>query len=104
MKFVYGRFYSKALILTNLYLAAYEDWVDLRCIQGIIIVIHAKIGELTRGNRSHKELLNDAVFFFNTTSIPRSSRSTFGHLESIPLPPFDSSRWPLPNMHTTESF
>ena len=96
--------HSKALILTDLYPAAYEDWVDPRCIQGIIVVIHAEIGELTRGDQSHKELLNDAVFFYNASYIPRSSRSNFGHLEPIMLPPFDSPEWPLPDMHTTESF
>lgn len=67
-------------------------------------MIHAEIGELARGDRSHKELLNDAVFFYNASYIPRSSKSNFGHLEPILLPPFDSPEWPLPDMHTTESF
>lgn len=90
--------------MADLYLAAYEDWIDPKSIQGIIVVVHAEIGELTRGDRSHKELLNDAVFFYNASYIPKSSRSTFGHIQPIPLPPFDSPDWPLPDMHTSESF
>jgi len=87
-----------------LYPVAYEDWVDPKSIQGIIVVIHAEIGELTHGDRSHKELLNDAVFLYNAFYIPRSSRSTFGHIRSIPLLAFDSPDWPLPDMHTSGSF
>jgi len=44
---MHGWFYSEALFLIDLYLAAYEDWVDSRCIQGIIAVVHTKIGGLT---------------------------------------------------------
>lgn len=87
-----------------LYPSNFTDWVDPQSIMGIIVVVHAEIGELTCGNRSHAELLQDSVFFYNASYIPRSSQSTFGKLIPIGLPDFNSPDWPLPDMSTTEAF
>lgn len=92
------------MVLPDLYPSDYQDWVDPKCIMGIIVVMHSEIGELTRGTRSHLELLEDSVFFYNSSYIPRSSPSTFGKLQPIALPSFDSPDWPLPDMWTTEAF
>lgn len=67
-------------------------------------MIHADIGELTRGDRTHKDLLEDSVFFYNHQYIPTRSSSSYGKIKPIPLPKFDSPEWPLPDMSTTESF
>lgn len=68
------------------------------------MVLHAEIGERTRGVRSHAELLRDNVFFYNATYIPRSNSLTFGTVIPIPLPGLESAEWPLPDMYTTEAF
>ena len=73
-------------------------------IMEVIVVMHVEVGELTRGNRSHIELLHDNVFFYNAFYKPRHAQIEFGTLESIPLPSFESPDWPLPDMTTTESF
>jgi len=70
----------------------------------VIVVIHAEVGELTRGNRSHSELLQDSVFFYNALYRPPCDRTTLGTIVPIALPAFDSPDWPLPDMATTESF
>lgn len=90
--------------LTDLYPSHYEDWIDAKSITGPINVIHADIGELGRGGRTHKELLQDSLFFYNAYYHPRVGQEQFGSLESIPLPGFDDPSWPLPDMDTTESF
>ena len=71
---------------------------------GVIVVIHAEVGELTRGNRSHSELLQDSVFFYNALYRPPSDRTILGTLVPIALPAFDSLDWSLPDMATTELF
>lgn len=86
-----------------MYLSEYEDWISPQSILGVIVVTHAEIGELTRGSRSHSQLLEDSVFFYDAFYRPRHGTG-YGTIESIPLPAFDSPYWPLPDMATTESF
>jgi len=88
----------------DLFPSHFQEWVDPKCILGLIVVMHAEIGELTRGSRSHKDLLQVGVFYFNAEYFPRISVHGFGHLKPIPLPKFDSVDWQLPDMSTTESF
>lgn len=86
-------------------MSEFKDWVHPESIIGVIVVLHADIGERTRGLRSHAELLKDNVFFFyNATYVPKSESTSFGHLVPIPLPGFDSAGWPLLDMFTTEAF
>lgn len=89
---------------TDLYPSACEDWIDPLSILGIIVVVHGEIGELTRGFRTHTELLEENVFFYNAQYIPRRGGQQYGQLIPIPLPPFDSPEWPLPDMTTSEAF
>ena len=88
----------------DLYPSEYKDWVHPQSILGVIVVMHSEIGELTRGNRLHSELLADSIFFYNALYKPRREPGGFGRLEPIALPSFDSPEWPLPDMSTTESF
>lgn len=89
---------------TDLYLSEYEDWVDPKSVINIIMVVHADIGEMYRGGRTHKEMLDDSLFFYNARYYPRTGRQQFGCVEQIPLPNFDDPMWPLPDMLTTETF
>lgn len=91
-------------ILADVYLSDFKDWVHPESIIGVIVVLHAEIGQRTRGVMSHAELLRDNVFFYNATYIPRSSPLTFGTVIPIPLPGLESGEWPLPDMYTTEAF
>lgn len=87
--------------MTDLYPSTFNDWVDPRSIMGHVVVVHAEIGELTRGSRTHAELLHDSIFFYNAMYIPKSSPTGFGRVVPIPLPDFNSPKWPLPDMSTT---
>lgn len=87
-----------------MYPSGYEDWIDPKSILGVIVVLHAEIGEAIRGSRSYKELLDDSVFFYNAAFKPADLPATYGQLIPIPLPPFHSSEWPLPDMATSEAF
>jgi len=78
--------------------------LDPKCIEGVICVTHAEVGELMRGNRPHKELLGDGVFFYNAFYVTGTTETQFGRGEPIPLPSFNSPEWPLPDMCTTEAF
>ena len=89
---------------TDLYLSEYEDWVDPKSVINIIMVVHADIGEMYRGGRTHKEMLDDSLFFYNARYYPRTGRQQFGCVEQIPLPNFDDPMWPLPDMLKTETF
>ena len=92
------------MLFSDLYPSNFIEWIDPKSILGIIVVVHAEIGELTRGSRSHRELLDDGVFFYNASYLPRTGASQFGQLDPILLPGFDSSEWSLPSMATSESF
>lgn len=85
-------------------MSEYEDWVDAKSVIGIITVVHAEIGELYRGGRSHRELLQASLFFYNARYYPRTGQQQYGRLEEIPLQSFEDPAWPLPDMLTTESF
>lgn len=80
------------------------QWLDPKCIEGVISVTHAEVGELMRGNRLHKELLHDGIFFYNALYVTQTPGTQFGRVEPIPLPSFNSTDWPLPDMSTTEAF
>ncbi|KAG0596266.1 hypothetical protein M758_UG238500 [Ceratodon purpureus] len=89
---------------TNLYLSESSDWVDPKSVINIMMVVHADIGEMYRGGRTHKEMLDDSLFFYDARYYPRTGRQQFGRVEQIPLPSFDDPMWPLRDMLTTETF
>lgn len=93
-----------SMLFLDLYPSNFIEWIDQKNILGIIVVVHTEIGELTRGSRSHRELLDDGVFFYNASYLPGTGASQFGQLDPILLPGFDSSEWSLPSMATSESF
>jgi len=90
--------------LADLYPSPCEDWIDPRSILGVIVVLHAEIGEATCGGRSHRELLEDSIFFYNATFRPPGPQSRYGKFIEIPLPLLESPDWPLPDMSTSEAF
>jgi len=67
-------------------------------------VQHVEIGKATRGSQSHKELLEELVFFYNACYVPGKTKREYGHVYPIPLPSFQDLHWPLPNMATCEAF
>lgn len=93
-----------SMLFSYLYPSNFIEWIDPKSILGIIVVVHAEIGELTRGSRSHRELLDDGVFFYNASYLPRTEASQFGQLDPILQSGFDSSEWSLKSMATSESF
>lgn len=94
---------SNVGILSDLYPSAYEDWIDPKSILQVICVSHAEIGELSKGSRSHKKLLEESIFFYNSFYHP-SLKGDYGRVEPIALPEFLDEAWPLPDMATTEAF
>ena len=88
----------------DLYLSDFTDWMSPKSILDVIVVVHAEIGEAQHGNQSHKELLQNNVFFYNAKYIPQKSEAGSSNLKMLPLPSFDSPDWPLPDMVTTEAF
>lgn len=88
----------------DLYPSNCDDWIDVRSIIGVVWVLHADIGEAQRGHRTHEELLENGIFFYNAMYIPHSRASRRGRLELILLPRFDDPEWPLPDMSTSEHF
>lgn len=66
--------------------------------------MHADIGEAQRGVRTHRELLNESIFFYNAMYHPRLGQERYGRLTAIDLPPFEDPEWSLPDMATTEAF
>lgn len=93
-----------SLQCSDLFPCYYEDWVHPASIVGIIVAVHADIGELVHHDRSHRELLNASVYFFKWVYAPPAGSELYGALEEIPLPSFNSSAWPLPDMSTSECF
>ena len=91
------------LSIADLYPWKYDDWVEPTSVVRVICVYHAEIGEAIKGFRSHRQLMEDSVFFYNSWYHP-STTGGFGCLEAIPLPLFDDPAWLLHDMETTEAF
>ena len=53
---------------------------------------------------THKELLEDCLFFCNAYYHPRVGQERYGSSESIPLPAFNDPSWALPDIDTTGNF
>jgi len=68
-----------------------------------ICVLHAKVGEPSKGCQTHQELMEQSIFFYNGRYYPLTSGS-YGHVMAIPLPDFNDVAWPLPDMSTSEAF
>lgn len=66
--------------------------------------MHVDIGEQIHHDRTHCELLEQLIFFFNYVYAPPASHSLYGQLEEIPLLGFSFVSWSLPDMSTSESF
>ena len=58
--------------MLDLNLSHGKDSVDPKSILGVIVAIHAGIGELTRSNMTHKALVEDSVYFYYASYNPRS--------------------------------
>lgn len=90
--------------IVDIYPTKFEDWQDPQAISEVIVVVHAEIGEVTKGVRTHKQLLDAGVFFYNALYAPPSKPGSFGRLTPLPLPEFDNPAWPVPDMNTSEGF
>jgi hypothetical protein len=90
--------------ISDLYPSHFQDWVDPESVLQVVCVTHADIGEVTKGDRTHKQLLEDSIFFYNAWYHPNPTNRGYGRIESISLPQFDDPAWPLPDMATTEAF
>lgn len=67
-----------------------------------ICVLDVGIGELTGGDRNHREFLDESVFLYNSCYHPVQGR--YDRLEAIPLLIFTDSDWPSPDMATSVVF
>lgn len=92
------------MLLTDVYPTKFEDWQDPNSILDVVVVVHGVIGEATRGTRTHKELLESSILFYDASYEPPLKKGKFGKLTPIPLPPFHDPSWPIPDMSTSESF
>lgn len=80
------------------------DWQPIQCVTGIFDCYHAFVGEKLYTGRTHKELAENGIFFFDMTYNEPSTPCAWGRLAALPLPSFDSKDWPLPASHTSEGF
>ena len=78
--------------------------MHLTSIIGPILVLYAQIREATRNRRSHAELLDIGTFFLGGLYLPPTCDTPYGKVEALPLPQFNDVEWPLPDMHTSETF
>lgn len=88
---------------SDLYPSAYIDWVDPLSVIEPICVMHAEVGEASKGCRTHRQLLEESIFFYNAQYYPPTFGG-YGHVEAITLPNFNDVAWPLPDMSTSEAF
>lgn len=88
----------------DLYPSKWEDWQDPAAISDVLVVLYAEIGELSQGQRPHKELAEFGIFFYNALYTPPTKAGKFGKLTPLPLPALDDPTWPIPDMHTSEAF
>ena len=58
---------------------------------------HGSIGEHIYRDRSKSNLAENGIFFFDHFYLVPTFRQTYGKLEKIPLPNFDSPEWSLPS-------
>ncbi|CAM6086143.1 unnamed protein product [Calypogeia fissa] len=90
--------------LNYIYPTQCEDWQDPYSIKDLVVVVHGAIGEVTRGSRSHKDLLESGIFFYDASYVPPSSKGKLGKLIPTSSPPLDDPSWPIPDMSSSESF
>ncbi len=90
--------------IVDIYPTKCEDWQDPISILDVLVVLHGAIGEATRGTRTHKELLQSGILFYDSSYVPPVKKGKFGKVIPIPLPQFDDPSWPIPDMHSSESF
>lgn len=88
----------------DLFPSFFDDWVDPSSIVGLIVGMHADVGDLIHHDRTPRELRDALIFFFKWVYVPPAGTRLYGSLERIPLPPFNSPSWPLPDMSTSEAF
>ena len=66
--------------------------------------MHDDVGDLIHHDRTSQELYDASIFFFKWVYVPPVGTCLYSSLEEIPLPPFNSPSWPLPDMSTSKAF
>ena len=65
---------------------------------------HGSIGEQIYKDRSKSNLAENGIFFYDHFYYVPNKRQTYGNVEKIPLPKFDSHDWSLPSQGTSEAY
>lgn len=89
--------------IADLYLTTYQDWQDHACVLDVIVVLHVEIGELSKGIRTHRQILKARLFFYNSKYCPPKDGRPY-KLTPLPLLALDDPSWPIPDMLTSEGF
>ena len=82
-----------------MYPPSYEEWKSIECIIGIMNVYHAFIGEQQYQGRTHRELAEVGVFFYDIRHDHSECK-----LRPIDIPLFTSPEWPLPSSTISKMF
>jgi hypothetical protein len=88
----------------DLFPSMFEDEIEIESITGVILVMHAEVGEAIHLTRTHRELLKEGIYFYSHTYHPTKALAVYNELIPIPLPPFKDPVWPLPDMASSEAF
>ena len=91
------------LIAADVYPSSYDEWQSIECVIGIINVYHAFIGEQQYQGRTHRQLAESGVFFYDYFYDLGPDHS-IGTLRPLNLPTFTSDEWPLPSADISEMF
>ncbi|CAM6094132.1 unnamed protein product [Calypogeia fissa] len=81
-----------------------QDWQEPTSILDVVVVLHAKFGEATRGSRSPKELLDSGVFFYDAHYMPPTRTGKVGKVMPIAFSPLNDPSFHVPDMTTSEAF
>ena len=68
----------------------------MESISNIFDVYHAFIGEQIYKGRTHRDLADNGIFFYDMHYFEPNTCFGWGHLTPLPLPSFESKDWPLP--------
>lgn len=76
----------------------------MESISGIFDAFHAFVGEQIYKGRTHRDLAENGIFFYDMHYSEPNTSFGWGSLTPLPLPSFESKHWSLPTAQTSESY
>ena len=76
----------------------------MESISGIFDAFHAYVGEQLYKGRTHRDLADHGIFFYDMYYYEPKLSSDWGHSNPLPLLSFEGKDWPLPSAQTSESY